>query len=505
MALNGRAALIALGAALNLSTYGIGVWGESVLLSSGAFVGPALAALADTYLLFSALGLFGALILRIAVAALTEKSNRYYATCGLGPMALGALLFLSGAWNSSGLLVALAAFCAGWTFGCQSLFWMASLSFEPARVGVVFPLELIGAAALNGLFIIGFLDHQGLFLGLCIALSTLCSLGLARKDAALERPAVAPLAGALVSCYVPGFRAFAEVLFCVVALQTIAPTLNYMGLLGALEPAQQQVAVIAAKAAAALALVAILRFSRAPLYSVQVFKVVTPVLILLLFAVPFASPDYLFVLLVGGSCLHFIVTNSLFCVDAITLARSRKLVFELFYGVGYAVLMAFCIVLEKVMPRLLAASSSAELLLVFGVFFCVSALSMAFVLVRRRRRDGATATAPSAPTEAPEAPHASASPTAAAPEKAVPEPTAADRVAAVQERCGLSDREAEIVLLMMHGRNVPAMAEELVISPNTVRTHVKRIYRACGVHSRQELIAHCETEEPLARDDDSPR
>ena len=49
--------------------------------------------------------------------------------------------------------------------------------------------------------------------------------------------------------------------------------------------------------------------------------------------------------------------------------------------------MGFCSVLEKVMPQLLAAGSSAELLLVFGVFFSVYVLSMVLVLVRRRRRD----------------------------------------------------------------------------------------------------------------------
>ena len=40
-----------------------------------------------------------------------------------------------------------------------------------------------------------------------------------------------PVAGFFESRYVPAFRTFAEVLFCAVALQTIAPTLNYMGFL----------------------------------------------------------------------------------------------------------------------------------------------------------------------------------------------------------------------------------------------------------------------------------
>ncbi len=490
--LNGRGALIAVGAGLNLSTYGLGVWGENVLLSSGAFVGPALATLAETYLLFAALGLFAALILRIAIAACTGQSNRFYLVCGLGPMIVAAVLFGSGLWNASGLLVALAAFCTGWSFACQSLFWMSALSFEPGQMRTVFPLELLVAAVVNVVFVAGFLNLQAIFLGAGIALSAAASVLLLHGDAQRERPAVAAPSRALQSRYLPGFRQLAEVLFCVVALQTIAPTLNYMGLSGALPPEQQQLAIIAAKMAAAVALVAILHWSRAPLYSVQVFKVVTPVLILLLFAVPFASAGYLFALLVGGSCLHFIVTNSLFCIDAVAIARRRGLVFELFYGTGYFALMAFCSVLEKVMPTLLAASSSMELLLVFGVFFCVYALSMAFVAVRRRRRDSGgdgaeNTTAPASPP--------SSEPTVT---------TDAERVAAVQAHCGLSDREAEIVLLMMHGRNVPAIAEALVISQNTVRTHVKRIYRACGVHSRQELIARCETEESQGHSDGPP-
>ena len=102
MSLRGRTALIVAGAGMNLSTYGIGVWGDSVLLSSGSFVGSALAALSDTYLLFSALGLFGALIARVIIAVASGTSNHRYLACGLGPMAMAAALFISGVWNTSG-------------------------------------------------------------------------------------------------------------------------------------------------------------------------------------------------------------------------------------------------------------------------------------------------------------------------------------------------------------------------------------------------------------------
>lgn len=504
MGLRGRTALIAFGAGINLSTYGIGVWSENVLMTSGAFVGSGAAALSETYLLFATLGLFLALLVRVGIAAQTGASNRHYLAWGLGPMLCAAVLFVSGLWNSAGPLVALTAFCTGWSFSCQTLFWMASLSFEPAQMRRAFPLELAFAAAVNALFVAAFMDHQGLFLGCGLLLSTVASVVLTKMDAALPRPSTVAPTEALERSYLPAFRTFAEVLFCVVALQTIAPTLNYMGLLGALSADQQQVAVTIAKIAAAGVLAVILRFSKASLYSIQVFKVVTPILILLLFAVPFAPGTYLFVILVAGSCLHFIVTNSLFCIDAVTIARRSGLVFEFFYGIGFAVLMACCAVLEHVMPQLLAVSSSAELMLVFGVFFCVYALSMAFVRVRRRRRDlsagardaDAAGTADEEPraTVAPDSAAAAAPRSTTAPIEASRSdaPTDAERVRTVQQRCGLSDREAEIVLLIMHGRNVPAIAEELVLSPNTVRTHVKRIYRACDVHSRQELIALCE-------------
>ena len=64
-----------------------------------------------------------------------------------------------------------------------------------------------------------------------------------------------------------------------------------------------------------------------------------------------------------------------------------------------------------------------------------------------------------------------------------------ERIAAAY---GLSQREREVLALMMRGRNVPAIAEELVLSRNTVQTHVRHLYEQLGVHSRQELIAFVE-------------
>lgn len=56
------------------------------------------------------------------------------------------------------------------------------------------------------------------------------------------------------------------------------------------------------------------------------------------------------------------------------------------------------------------------------------------------------------------------------------------------ERYGLTTREAEVFHLLVQGLNRPAIARKLVISDNTVRTHMKSIYRKLDVHAQQQLI-----------------
>ena len=53
----------------------------------------------------------------------------------------------------------------------------------------------------------------------------------------------------------------------------------------------------------------------------------------------------------------------------------------------------------------------------------------------------------------------------------------------------LSKREGEIVQAVAGGKRVKAIAVELVISPHTVRNHLKTIYRKLGVGSQFELVA----------------
>ena len=61
-------------------------------------------------------------------------------------------------------------------------------------------------------------------------------------------------------------------------------------------------------------------------------------------------------------------------------------------------------------------------------------------------------------------------------------------------RCRLSPREIEVFFLLAKGRNRAYIREELVIGDETVKSHVKSIYRKADVHSQQELIDLLERE-----------
>ena len=67
-----------------------------------------------------------------------------------------------------------------------------------------------------------------------------------------------------------------------------------------------------------------------------------------------------------------------------------------------------------------------------------------------------------------------------------------DAIAVACERiareCQLSTREAEVCAYLARGRSQTYIRDALLLSKNTVSTHVRRLYAKLGVHSKQELI-----------------
>ena len=54
----------------------------------------------------------------------------------------------------------------------------------------------------------------------------------------------------------------------------------------------------------------------------------------------------------------------------------------------------------------------------------------------------------------------------------------------------LSDREADVLRLVQRGLSTRAIAGELTISPNTVKTHLRAIFDKSGFRTRAALIAN---------------
>ena len=66
---------------------------------------------------------------------------------------------------------------------------------------------------------------------------------------------------------------------------------------------------------------------------------------------------------------------------------------------------------------------------------------------------------------------------------------------AFQEKCqvvtrefGLTEREAEVMVLLAKGRTRARIQEELYLSSGTVATHARHIYQKVGAHGKQELL-----------------
>jgi len=59
-----------------------------------------------------------------------------------------------------------------------------------------------------------------------------------------------------------------------------------------------------------------------------------------------------------------------------------------------------------------------------------------------------------------------------------------------RDPCALSRRELQILQLVAAGHDVAGIARELMLSPHTIRNHLKGVYRKLGVRGRVEAAAY---------------
>src|SRR5688572_4598431 len=69
-----------------------------------------------------------------------------------------------------------------------------------------------------------------------------------------------------------------------------------------------------------------------------------------------------------------------------------------------------------------------------------------------------------------------------------PAPTRFEPNIAARTTLGISDREIEVLELLAAGRSNKEIAKQLDVSPNTVKTHVARLFEKLDVARRTEAI-----------------
>lgn len=59
----------------------------------------------------------------------------------------------------------------------------------------------------------------------------------------------------------------------------------------------------------------------------------------------------------------------------------------------------------------------------------------------------------------------------------------------VRETLGISDREFEVLSLLAEGRSNKEIAKQLEVSPNTIKTHVSKLFEKLEAQRRTEAIS----------------
>lgn len=183
--------------------------------------------------------------------------------------------------------------------------------------------------------------------------------------------------------------------------------------------------------------------------------------------------------------LHFLIVDSTYKVVLFYIMMAPFLFPEVRKGPRSAVPLyasfAFMIAMRALfsgLHSLLTESLYATLVAVVVLLSFAGAALLALLLVHRQmtRREPSAEAAPSQVSGASETPPLGQRP---------------DIVAAcstLSDRFELTPREREIFLLLAQNYRAPYIAEKLVVSQSTVKTHMRNLYAKLGVHSQAELL-----------------
>ncbi len=201
----------------------------------------------------------------------------------------------------------------------------------------------------------------------------------------------------------------------------------------------------------------------------QVFVISLPVLSIALILVPFFGQEYRYVVLFIGA-IAFTLVSILVMVSCIDIAEDSGTSLVVIYCLFAGVLYLSRSIGELIAGGMTSSGYSQSVQFIAIAFFLVYIVSMVGFIAFHSISRGQGAMDR---TEKPDR---------------VPANDIRTRCEHLAREYHLSSREAEVLEMLARGRSVPAIAEKLYLSENTIRSHAKRLYVALHVHSKQELI-----------------
>lgn len=213
--------------------------------------------------------------------------------------------------------------------------------------------------------------------------------------------------------------------------------------------------------------------------AIGMYRVAFPVIVTIAALLPLVSPS---LIVIAAAVLHaafFVILATLIVLSA-TCAEdhgvSRGVALGIL-GAGTFLSVSLSTLIAYLIYRGGAASQANVLVCALAIVYV---LAMAYVAVQRRARDARAG----ADCDAVRGPDRRRTASGAA---LLDDLYGASCDAAIA-RFALTDREGDVLRLLARGYTQRGIAESLCVTENTVRTHLRNLYRKLEVHSRQELL-----------------
>jgi DNA-binding CsgD family transcriptional regulator len=373
----------------------------------------------------------------------------------------------------------------GFTIAALFMFWLSDIAKRtPGAARKVFVLSMVFSALLNALL---YLIEPFYILRVMCPVLMMTSLALCwffRQTGFDEGELSSHLSSRTVKRGKPhplslSFQELMAPAICAVVLLLVVPAINYVALEDGVEWRSRFLLISSAQLLAAAVLFVVLGVVKRGPLMVTAFVGAAPLLAVALFLFPFLGTAYQYALLLTGSFLHFIVTV-LLMADSVKTAAKQTTDPRVLYGPLGALTFLVTYFAAQIMDSIVQSGISRDIQMVATAFFLVYLFGVVFFFVQNLKRE----------RERQETVEDNSviSTLRQKDWRWGKDSRETECCRYIQRRYDLSERETEVLEKLLHGKNAPAIAEELVISPNTVRSHIKRLYRALDIHSRQELI-----------------